>query len=218
MRKKRINHITPKIQKKFDLKKKPTSNVTRHGKSSDVDLFLVPETFFGMKATQKWVMDAVRSGFLKMSEQEENVGSDSLAHVLLGVLYDNCRHFSNPLSLGSARARYMDPEIFRFPGTILGHMAEKLVCKEPLMNVSVPRQWLGRGATAASGYQSVGPIHKYQGGWQTPAGYPPYVPKEQAGYSHHTFVIPKHLLHGRVGRLQPGAPVIGQHMDEREQK
>ena len=38
-----INHITPEILKKFQKKTAPTSNVIRHRKSSDVDLFLVPE-------------------------------------------------------------------------------------------------------------------------------------------------------------------------------
>ena len=63
--------------------------------------------------------------------------------------------------------------------------------KDPLMNVSVPRQWLGRGAIEAVRYQSVEPISKYQGGWKPPAGYPPYVPKKQAEYGHHLVVMPK---------------------------
>ena len=42
LEKQRINHITPEILKRFR-KKKPTSNVIRHRKSSAVDLFLVPE-------------------------------------------------------------------------------------------------------------------------------------------------------------------------------
>ena len=54
----------------------------------------------------------------------------------------------------------MDPKMVRLLGTRLGPMADKMACNEPLMNVSVPRQWLGIGATAASGYQSVGPISK----------------------------------------------------------
>ena len=86
------------------------------------------------------------------------------------------------------------------------------------MNVSVPRQCLGKGATEAAGYQSVGPIRKYQGGWKPPAGYPPYVPKKQDEYGHHLFVIPKNEANGQVGQLQPGTPGIGQHMVEREQK
>ena len=55
----------------------------------------------------------------------------------------------------------MDPESVLLLGTRLGYMAEKLAYNEPLINVSFPRQWLGRGATAAVGYQSVGPIIKY---------------------------------------------------------
>ena len=116
-----------------------------------------------MKAPHKRGVDAVQSGLLNMSEQEDNVGADFLARVFGGVLDDSCRHFSNPLSPESAQARYMDPKSVRIPGTRLGHIDEKLACNKPLMNVSVPRQWLGRGETAAEGYQSVGPISKYQG-------------------------------------------------------
>ena len=86
------------------------------------------------------------------------------------------------------------------------------------MNVSVPRHWNGRAATSAAGYQLVGPISKYQGVWQPPAGYPPYVPKNQADYALHLVVIPKNEAHGQVGQLQPGAPGIGKQMAEREQK
>ena len=63
-----------------------------------------------------------------------------LAHVFWGVLDNICRHFSNPLSLEVARARYMDPETVWLPGTRLVHNAEKLARKNPLMNVSVPRE------------------------------------------------------------------------------
>ena len=72
----------------------------------------------------------------------------------------------------------MDPKSVPLPGTRLGHMADKLASDEALINVSVPIQWLGRGSTAAAGYQSVGPISKYQGGWQPPVGFPPYVPQK----------------------------------------
>ena len=113
-----------------------------------------------------------------MSKQEENVVADCLANVFWGVLDNSCRHLRNPLSPEASRARYIDQKSVRLPGTILGHMDEKLTCNEPLMNVSVPRQWLGRGETAAAGYKSVGSIKKYQGGWQPPAEYPPYVPKK----------------------------------------
>ena len=116
-------------------------------------------------------------GFLNMSKQEENVGADFLAHVFWEVLYDSCRHFSDPLSLEAAQARYMDPKSVRLMGTRLDHVDEKLLCNNPLMNVSVLKQWLGRVAAVAAGYQSLGTIRNYQGGWQPPAGYPPYVPK-----------------------------------------
>ena len=108
------------------------------------------------------------------------MGADFLAHVFWGVLDDTCTHLNNTFSPEEVQARYMYPKSVRLPGTRLGHMAEKLACNKQLMDVSVPRQWLRRGATAAAGYQSVGPIRKYQGGWQPPAGYPPYVPKNQA--------------------------------------
>ena len=42
--------------------------------------------------------------------------------------------------------------------------------------------------------------------------------KNQSEYSHHLFFMPKNDLHGRVGRLQPGAPGVGQHMAEHEKK
>ena len=86
------------------------------------------------------------------------------------------------------------------------------------MNVSVPRQCLGIGETVAVEYLSVGPISKYQGGWQPPAGYPPYVPKHQAKCDHHLFFMPKNEVHGRVGQLQLWAPGVGQQMAEHEQK
>ena len=78
-----------------------------------------------MKAPHKRGVDSVRFGLLNMSEQEENVGADCLAHVFWGVLEDSCRHLSNPLSPKAAQARYMDPESVWLPGTRLGHMAKK---------------------------------------------------------------------------------------------
>ena len=63
-------------------------------------------------------------------------------------------------------------------------------------------------------YQSVGPISKYQGGWKTPAVYPPYVPKKQAGYGHHLVVMPKNEAHGQVGHLKPWTPGVGQYTAE----
>ena len=103
-----------------------------------------------------------------------------LEHVFWGVLYDTCRHFSNQISPEAAQARYMDPESVRLLGTRLVHMALKLACIEPLMNVAVPRQWLGRAAASEVAYQSVGPIRNYQGGWQPPVGYWSYVSKKQS--------------------------------------
>ena len=70
-------------------------------------------------------------------------------------------------------------------GTRLGHMDAKQACNEKLINVSVPRQWLGRGATAGVGYQLVGLISKYQGEWKPPAGYTLYVTKNKSKYGHH---------------------------------
>ena len=64
----------------------------------------------------------------------------------------------------------------------------------------------------------MGPIRKYQGGWQPPAGYLPYVLKNQAEYGHHLVVMPNNELHGQVGQLQPEVPDLGQHMTEREEK
>ena len=112
----------------------------------------------------------------------------------------------------------MDQESVRLTGNRLGHMAEKLACNKPLVNVSVLIKWLGRGATASAGYQSVVTISKYQGGWQPPAGYPTYVPQKRAKYGHHLFVVPKNEVHGQVGQIKPGAPGVGQHMVKREQK
>ena len=148
---------------------------------STYSLFL--ETFFGMKAPHKQGVDTLRSGLLNMSEQEENVGEDCLAHVFGGHLakasgtsetrFHQKKH-------NQAQSRYMDPKSVRLPGTRLGHMVKKLTCNEPFMKSSITIQWLGRGATAAAGYQSVGPNRKYQGGWQPPAGYLPYATKKQA--------------------------------------
>ena len=81
-----------------------------------------------------------------------------------GLIDDSYRHLRNTISPKAAQARYMYPKSVRLPGTRLGHMAEKLEWNEPLMNMSVPRQWFGRGAIAALGYQSVVSIIKYQGG------------------------------------------------------
>ena len=58
----------------------------------------------------------------------------------------------------------------------------------------------------------MGPISNYQGGWQPPAGYMPYVPKNQAEYSHHLSFMTNNEVHGQVVQLQSGAPGIGQHM------
>ena len=77
------------------------------------------------------------------------------------------------------------------------------------MVVTVPRQWLVRGATAAVGYQSVVPISKYQGGWQPPAVYPPYVPKKQAYYGHHMFVIPRMRYMDKQGNYSQGNQAEG---------
>ena len=54
-------------------------------------------------------MDAVRAGLLNMSEQEENVWADYMAHVFWGVLSYSFRHLRNTLSPEEAGARYMDP-------------------------------------------------------------------------------------------------------------
>ena len=44
------------------------------------------------------------------------------------------------------------------------------------------------------------------------------MPKKQADYGHHQFIMPKNEVHGRVGQLQQGAPDVGQNMAEHEQK
>ena len=127
---------------------------------------------------EKRGMYAVRVGLLNMSNQEEILGADCLAHVFWGVLDNNYRHFSNKLLTEAEQARYMDPESVRLLITRIGHMAEKLSCNKRLMNVSVPMQWLVRGAAEAAGYQSLRPISQYQGVWQPPVGYLPYVFKK----------------------------------------
>ena len=53
----------------------------------------------------------------------------------------------------------------------------------------------------AGSLKSVGPIGKYQGGWQALAGYLPHVPNNQAEYGHQLVVMPKNDVHGQVGRL-----------------
>ena len=86
------------------------------------------------------------------------------------------------------------------------------------MNAPIPRQWLERGTKASAGYQSVGTVRKYQGGWQPPAKYPPYVSKNQSEYGHYLVVIPNNEVHGKTGQLQRGAPGVGQYMADREKK
>ena len=70
----------------------------------------------------------------------------------------------------------------------------------------------------AAGHNSVVPISKYQGGWQPPAVYPPYVTNKQATYSHYLVVMPKNEVHGHLGQLHPGTLGVEKHMAEREQK
>ena len=120
-----INHIKPEILKKFQKKQRlpPTSHDTANRVLSTYYLFL--KILFGMKAPQKQGMNALQPGLLNMSEQGGNVGADCLAHVFWGLLDDSCRHFINPLSPESARARYMNPKSVWLPRTRLGHMAEK---------------------------------------------------------------------------------------------
>ena len=52
----------------------PTSNDIRYRKLGAVDLLLVPEKLFGIKAPHKRGMEALRVGLLNMSKHEENVG------------------------------------------------------------------------------------------------------------------------------------------------
>ena len=46
--------------------------------------------------------------------------------------------------------------------------------------------------------------------------YPPYVPKKQAKYGHHPFVMPKNEVHGRVGQPQPDTLSVGHHKAKHE--
>ena len=116
-----------------------------------------------MKAPHKRGVDAVQDILRNISEQEENMGDNFLAHMFWGVLENSCRHFSNPLSPEAAQVRYIYTEKFRLPSTRLGHIAKNLAYNKPSMNVLVQRQCIGRGATSEVRYQSVGPIIKYQG-------------------------------------------------------
>ena len=43
--------------------------------------YLFLKILFGVKAPHKRAMDAVQDGLLNMSEQEENMGEDCLAHI-----------------------------------------------------------------------------------------------------------------------------------------
>ena len=83
----------PRNYEKVSEKTMPISNVVLHRKSSSVDLFLVPEEIFFNEGAKKRGVGAIQSGLLKMSEQEENMGADCLAHVSWGILDDICRHF-----------------------------------------------------------------------------------------------------------------------------
>ena len=77
----------------------PTLYDTANRVLSTYSLFL--KTLFGIKETQKRGRDEVRAGLLNMSDQEENVGEDCLAHVFWGVLDNSYSHFSNPLTRSS---------------------------------------------------------------------------------------------------------------------
>ena len=78
-----------------------------------------------MKAPHKQGVNAVRSGLINMSDQEENVGGgDCMDHVFWGVLGNICRYFSNTLLPEASRKIYMDPDSVRLPGTRLGPMSE----------------------------------------------------------------------------------------------
>ena len=46
----------------------------------------------------------------------------------------------------------------------------------------------------------------------------PYFPKKQAEYVQHLFFMPNNEVHGRLEKIQTGAPGVGKHMVEREQK
>ena len=72
--KQRNNHLTPYILKKFEKKQRlpPTSHDTANQELSTYYLF--QKTLFGMKATHKQGVDAVRAGLLNMNEKEEMCG------------------------------------------------------------------------------------------------------------------------------------------------
>ena len=74
LEKQRINHITPEILKKFQKKQRlpPMSYDTENQVLLTYSLFL--KTLFVIKASHNQVVDAVRSGLLNMSEQEEMWG------------------------------------------------------------------------------------------------------------------------------------------------
>ena len=75
---------------------------------------------FGMKAPHKRGVYAKTAELLIMSEQEDNLEVDFMAHLFWRVLYNSCRKFSNLISPKEAQVIYMDPESVRLLGTILG--------------------------------------------------------------------------------------------------
>jgi hypothetical protein len=168
----KITYATPEMLKKFAKKQRlpPTSYDTGNRVLSTYSLFL--KILLGTRSPHRKGVERVRAGLLSLSEREELVGADYLAHVFWLVLDDSCRHFSSPLTPEAVRARYFKVRAVRLPGTTLFRLADKIACQVVLLSQTIPKQWLGRGTAAAAGYQALGGArsesYNVPGVWQPP--------------------------------------------------
>ena len=148
---------------------------------------LVLKILFGNKSAHKFGLDEIRAALLNLSEMEEDVGADYLAHIFWAILDDSCQFFSSPMMPDDIRSLNINPASVRRPATMLFKVAERITCRVPLGHLSMPLHWLGRGGTAKLGYQSFGASMQGQyqlpGQWQTPPSYPPPPQYAPSGYS-----------------------------------
>ena len=204
----KITHVTAEMLKKLAKKQRmpPTSYDTGIRVLATYSLFL--KVLLGTRSPHRKGVEKVRASLLSLSEREELVGADYLAHVYWLILDDSCRHFSQPLTPEAVRARYFNAGSVLLPGTTLNRLADKMACQDVLLSQTIPKQWLGRGTAAAAGYQALGgsrgESYNFPGVWQPPPKNPPYTPKREVQYRHPPFVMEKHEVQGRVVQLKPG--------------
>ena len=139
----KITHVTAEMLKKLAKKQRmpPTTYDTGIRLLETYSLFL--KVLLGTKSPHLKGVERVRAGLLNLSEREELVGADYLAHVYWLILDDSCLHFSTPLTPDAVRARYFDDGSVILPGTTLNRLADKIACQEVLLSQTIPKQWLG---------------------------------------------------------------------------